>query len=163
MRKDIRLLLGRSSLHGESLTKTLELSGFIKQVVPLIFVQECAAGTEFFDKILRVNIHLITTMGQYGFWTSRSLIRCNNKGDKEMLRKLTVLSLVLVFILALAATAYADPGKPDFSPGVFADGEAYGLEIHFDGDQVTVNAKERTHEAVVSIVGKVQNSQKEVK
>lgn len=45
-----------------------------------------------------------------------------------MLRKLTVLSLVLVFILALAATAYAAPGKPNFGPAIFADGEVYGTK-----------------------------------
>ena len=50
-----------------------------------------------------------------------------------------------------------------FEYDAVANGEAYGLEIRFDGDQVIVNAKERTHEAVVSIVGNVQNSQKEVK
>lgn len=45
-----------------------------------------------------------------------------------MLRKLTVLSLVLVFILALAATAYAAPGRPNFGPAVFADGDVYGTK-----------------------------------
>ena len=45
-----------------------------------------------------------------------------------MLRKLTVLSLVLVFILALAATAYAAPGQPNFGPAIFADGEVYGTK-----------------------------------
>jgi hypothetical protein len=45
-----------------------------------------------------------------------------------MLRKFAVLSLVLVFILALAATAYADPGRPNFGPAIFADGEVFGTK-----------------------------------
>jgi CubicO group peptidase (beta-lactamase class C family) len=44
-----------------------------------------------------------------------------------------------------------------------ANGETYTLELHFDADQVTINAKERTHEAIVTVEGKIQNSQKDVK
>ena len=45
-----------------------------------------------------------------------------------MLRKFTLVILVLAFTLALALTAYADPGKPDFSGGVYADGELWGTK-----------------------------------
>ncbi len=45
-----------------------------------------------------------------------------------MLRKLLLVTLVLAFTLAIAVTAYADPGKPNFSPGVYADGEAWGTK-----------------------------------
>jgi hypothetical protein len=45
-----------------------------------------------------------------------------------MFRKFTILSLVFVFLLALAATAYADPGKPTFGPAIYADGEVYGTK-----------------------------------
>ena len=45
-----------------------------------------------------------------------------------MLRNLTVFLLVLTLGLVFATTAYADPGKPDFSPGVYADGEAWGTK-----------------------------------
>jgi hypothetical protein len=45
-----------------------------------------------------------------------------------MFRKFTVLSIVFVFVLALAATAYADPGKPNFGPAIYADGEVYGTK-----------------------------------
>ncbi|MGD8403633.1 MAG: serine hydrolase [Anaerolineales bacterium] len=38
-----------------------------------------------------------------------------------------------------------------------ANGEGYSLELSFDGDRVTVNSKERTHEAVLSVEGRVQN------
>ena len=45
-----------------------------------------------------------------------------------MLRKLTLVMLVLAFTLAIAVTAYADPGPPNFSAGVYADGEAWGTK-----------------------------------
>ncbi|NCF69610.1 MAG: hypothetical protein GWP61_26980 [Chloroflexi bacterium] len=45
-----------------------------------------------------------------------------------MLRRFVLVMLVLTFILAAAVTAYADPGKPNFSAGVYADGEAWGTK-----------------------------------
>lgn len=45
-----------------------------------------------------------------------------------MLRKTTVVILVLAFTLAIAVTAYAAPGKPDFSGGVYADGQTWGTK-----------------------------------
>jgi hypothetical protein len=44
-----------------------------------------------------------------------------------------------------------------FEYDVTANGEGYNLELRFDGDLVTVSSKERTHEAVLTIVGQVQN------
>lgn len=43
-----------------------------------------------------------------------------------MLRKITVFILVLTLGLVFATAASADPGKPNFSAGVYADGEAWG-------------------------------------
>ena len=37
--------------------------------------------------------------------------------------------------------------------------DAYALELHFDGDTVTINAKERTHQGVMTLVGNVQVQQ----
>jgi CubicO group peptidase (beta-lactamase class C family) len=38
-----------------------------------------------------------------------------------------------------------------------ANREAYALEMSFDGDQVTIQAKERTHDAIVTVQGKMQS------
>lgn len=45
-----------------------------------------------------------------------------------MLRKLSILSLVLALSLIAVVPAFADAGKPDFSAGVYADGEAWGTK-----------------------------------
>ena len=45
-----------------------------------------------------------------------------------MLRRVTLVTFVLALGLIFAATAYADPGKPSFSPQVYADGEAFGTK-----------------------------------
>jgi hypothetical protein len=50
-----------------------------------------------------------------------------------------------------------------FEYDAIANGEAYALELRFEGDRVTVSSKERTHEAVVTVEGKLQNSQQETK
>jgi len=44
-----------------------------------------------------------------------------------------------------------------FEYDAIANHDAYALEIHFEGDHVTINAKERTHEAVLTIEGKLQS------
>lgn len=44
------------------------------------------------------------------------------------MRKFIVFVLVLTLSLLITTTAFADPGKPDFSPGVYADGEAWGTK-----------------------------------
>jgi hypothetical protein len=36
--------------------------------------------------------------------------------------------MVMTLSLLVATTAFAAPGKPDFSPGVFADGQAWGTK-----------------------------------
>jgi hypothetical protein len=53
--------------------------------------------------------------------------------------------------------AWLEEGTFLFEYDATANGEGYSLELHFDGDRVTVNSKERTHEAVLSIEGRVQN------
>lgn len=45
-----------------------------------------------------------------------------------MLRRISLVMLVLALGLVFAATAYADPGKPNFSAGVYGDGEAWGTK-----------------------------------
>lgn len=45
-----------------------------------------------------------------------------------MLRKLSILFLVLALSLIAVIPAFADAGKPNFSAGVFADGEAWGTK-----------------------------------
>lgn len=45
-----------------------------------------------------------------------------------MLKKFGIVTLVLAIALLFAVTAYADPGKPNFSAGVFADGAAWGTK-----------------------------------
>lgn len=44
-----------------------------------------------------------------------------------------------------------------FEYDAIANHDAYALEIHFDEDTVTINAKERTHEAVTTLEGRVQD------
>ena len=43
-----------------------------------------------------------------------------------------------------------------FDYDTIANHDAYTLELHFQGDSVTINAKERTQEAVLTIIGKIQ-------
>jgi hypothetical protein len=43
-----------------------------------------------------------------------------------------------------------------FEYDAIANHDAYALELHFDGDVVTINAKERTHQAVMTLQGRVQ-------
>jgi CubicO group peptidase (beta-lactamase class C family) len=43
-----------------------------------------------------------------------------------------------------------------FEYDTIANHDAYTLELHFDGDSVTINAKERTHEAILTIEGKIE-------
>ena len=45
-----------------------------------------------------------------------------------MLRKISFIVMVLALGLVMAVPAFADRGKPDFSAGVFADGEAWGTK-----------------------------------
>lgn len=45
-----------------------------------------------------------------------------------MLRKLSILLLVLALSLIAVVPAFANPGKPDFSAGVFGDGEEWGTK-----------------------------------
>jgi hypothetical protein len=45
-----------------------------------------------------------------------------------MLRKLSIVFLVLALSLVIAIPAFADAGKPDFSAGVYGDGEAWGTK-----------------------------------
>ncbi len=44
-----------------------------------------------------------------------------------------------------------------FDYDTIANHDAYTLELHFAGDTVTINAKERTHQAVMTVVGNVQD------
>jgi CubicO group peptidase (beta-lactamase class C family) len=52
---------------------------------------------------------------------------------------------------------WTDPQTFLFEYDAIANSDAYTMELHFDGDIVTINAKERTHEAVITIEGKLQN------
>ena len=45
-----------------------------------------------------------------------------------MLRKVSLLTFVVVLSLIVAVPAFAAPGAPNFSAGVYADGEAYGTK-----------------------------------
>lgn len=45
-----------------------------------------------------------------------------------MLRKLSIVFLVLALSLIAVIPAFADAGKPDFRAGVYADGEAWGTK-----------------------------------
>ncbi len=44
-----------------------------------------------------------------------------------------------------------------FEYDAIANNNAYALEIHFEGDHVTINARERTHTATLTLEGKLQN------
>ena len=44
-----------------------------------------------------------------------------------------------------------------FEYDTIANHDAYTLELHFDGDVVKINEKERTHKAVMTLEGKVQS------
>ena len=52
---------------------------------------------------------------------------------------------------------WIDPQTFLFEYDEIANNGAYALQIHFEGDHVTISAKERTHEATLTIVGKMQN------
>lgn len=45
-----------------------------------------------------------------------------------MLRKVSLMTFVVVLSLIVAVPAFADPGPPNFSAGVYADGEAWGTK-----------------------------------
>lgn len=51
---------------------------------------------------------------------------------------------------------WVDPQTFLFEYDTITNQDAYALELHFDGDTVTINAKERTHEAVMMLEGKFQ-------
>ncbi len=44
-----------------------------------------------------------------------------------------------------------------FEYDAIANHDAYALEIHFAGDLAVIKAKERTHTAVLTLEGKLQN------
>ena len=44
------------------------------------------------------------------------------------MRRFTITAVLAAFVLLIAVPAFADPGQPDFSAGVFADGEAWGTK-----------------------------------
>ncbi len=52
--------------------------------------------------------------------------------------------------------SWVDPQTFLFEYDTIANHDAYALELHFDGDVVTINAKERTHQAVMTLEGKAQ-------
>ena len=45
-----------------------------------------------------------------------------------MIRRFAILALVAAMVTVMAAPAFANPGKPNFMPGVYADGEAWGTK-----------------------------------
>jgi len=45
-----------------------------------------------------------------------------------MIRRFTILALVAAVVLAIAAPAFANPGKPSFKPNLYADGETWGTK-----------------------------------
>ena len=45
-----------------------------------------------------------------------------------MIRRISVLGLVAAMVLVMAAPAFANPGKPSFTPQLFADGETWGTK-----------------------------------
>lgn len=45
-----------------------------------------------------------------------------------MIRRFTILALAAAMVLAVAAPAFADPGKPSFEPNLYADGETWGTK-----------------------------------
>lgn len=45
-----------------------------------------------------------------------------------MLRKVSLMTFVVVLSLIVAVPAFSAPGAPDFSAGVYADGEAFGTK-----------------------------------
>lgn len=45
-----------------------------------------------------------------------------------MIRRLTVVALTAALAMAFAVPAFADPGQPNFSPAVYADGEVWGTK-----------------------------------
>jgi hypothetical protein len=45
-----------------------------------------------------------------------------------MLRKISVMTLILVLSLVFAVPAFAGPGTPNFGPAIYADGEVWGTK-----------------------------------
>jgi len=45
-----------------------------------------------------------------------------------MIRRITILALAAAMVLAVAAPAFANPGKPSFEPNLYADGETWGTK-----------------------------------
>ena len=45
-----------------------------------------------------------------------------------MLRKISVLTLILILSLVFAVPAFANPGKPDFFAKIYGDGETWGTK-----------------------------------
>ncbi|MDH3259436.1 MAG: hypothetical protein OEM81_11775 [Acidimicrobiia bacterium] len=45
-----------------------------------------------------------------------------------MNRRFTILALVAAMVLVMAAPAFAAPGKPNFGPALYADGETWGTK-----------------------------------
>src|SRR3990172_3202700 len=48
--------------------------------------------------------------------------------EKPMNRRIISLVFVLTLSLALFSPAYANPGQPNFGPGLWADGEVWGTK-----------------------------------
>ncbi len=44
------------------------------------------------------------------------------------MRRFAIVTVVAALVMGIAAPASADPGQPDFSAGVYADGEAWGTK-----------------------------------
>ena len=44
------------------------------------------------------------------------------------MRRFTVVAVVAMLVLAIAAPAFANPGKPSFGPELYADGETWGTK-----------------------------------
>ena len=45
-----------------------------------------------------------------------------------MLRRFTFIMMVMALSLLVATTAFAAPGKPNFGPSIYADGEVWGTK-----------------------------------
>lgn len=45
-----------------------------------------------------------------------------------MIRRFAILALVAAMVTVMAAPAFANPGKPNFGPALYADGEAWGTK-----------------------------------
>jgi hypothetical protein len=45
-----------------------------------------------------------------------------------MIQRAYLILILIVFCFIMAATAFAKPGKPNFSPAIYADGEVWGTK-----------------------------------